>query len=276
LENCTLADNRVVGGRGGNPGSDQFDNDAPPGTGGNGLGGALQGPFVLESCTIAGNAVTGGLGGQGYSLTGAPGAAGGGGVNAPGAQSIHNSIVAGNTGSASSPDVSGTVTSQGWNLIGITNGSSGWTASDLKGSAAAPLDPKLGPVQDNGGLTPTIALLSGSPAIDQGKSSGLTTDQRGRPRSFDWPSVVNAAGGDGSDIGAFERGPPALSITRSGNQVLLSWPASELVFRLQGADTLPAGNTWASVPGNPVLSGGIYQITRNISGASKFYRLINP
>jgi hypothetical protein len=65
-------------------------------------------------------------------------------------------------------------------------------------------DPLLGPLQHNGGLTDTMALMPGSPAIDQGSSFGLTTDQRGDPRPFDFPGTPNPAGGDGSDIGAFE------------------------------------------------------------------------
>lgn len=54
----------------------------------------------------------------------------------------------------------------------------------------------LGPLQNNGGQTPTHALLPGSPAIDAGNCSfGLVThDQRGVPRPQ----------GDGCDIGAFE------------------------------------------------------------------------
>jgi hypothetical protein len=49
-------------------------------------------------------------------------------------------------------------------------------------------DPLLDPLQDNGGPTPTMALLPGSPAIGAGVSlGGITTDQRGvlgpRPRA---------------------------------------------------------------------------------------------
>jgi hypothetical protein len=43
-----------------------------------------------------------------------------------------------------------------------------------------------------------------SPAIDKGKSFGNTMDQRGYPRTIDSPIFANAAGGDGSDIGAAE------------------------------------------------------------------------
>jgi hypothetical protein len=70
-------------------------------------------------------------------------------------------------------------------------------------------DPQLGPLQSNGGLTQTMAPALGSPAIDQGKSFGLTSDQRGIVRPIDLPSIPNsaAAGADGSDVGAVELQP---------------------------------------------------------------------
>ena len=56
-------------------------------------------------------------------------------------------------------------------------------------------NPLLGPLQDNGGPTFTLALLEGSPAIDAGDNSGApATDQRGITR----PQGTNV------DIGAFE------------------------------------------------------------------------
>ena len=68
-------------------------------------------------------------------------------------------------------------------------------------------DPKLGPLADLGGPTPTHALRFDSPALDAGHSGGLTTDQRGLPRPIDEPNTSNADGGDGSDIGAYEADP---------------------------------------------------------------------
>ncbi len=64
-------------------------------------------------------------------------------------------------------------------------------------------------MKDNGGPTFTHALLSGSPAIDKGNSSGFATDQRGFTRPSNFLSVTNAHGGDGADIGAFEVQAPA-------------------------------------------------------------------
>jgi hypothetical protein len=66
--------------------------------------------------------------------------------------------------------------------------------------------PKLGPLQNNGGPTQTMALLPGSPAIDAGNPSGcrdghghlLTTDQRGYPR----PDKEDKTG---CDMGAYEK-----------------------------------------------------------------------
>jgi len=84
---------------------------------------------------------------------------------------------------------------------GLVNGVNG----DLVGTLASPTDPKLSPLQDNGGPTLTLALLPGSPALGTGACSDangapLTVDQRGLPR----PQVT------GCDIGAFENQAPTL------------------------------------------------------------------
>jgi hypothetical protein len=63
-------------------------------------------------------------------------------------------------------------------------------------------------VHDNGGSTPTHALLAGSKAIDKGSAGTNSTDQRGFPRPIDTPAITNA--GDGSDIGAYEVQPDQL------------------------------------------------------------------
>jgi len=129
---------------------------------------------------------------------------------------VKSTIIALNYGGTSDtiagPDVYGAFTSAGFNLIGKKDGSTGFSAAtDKKGTIKAPLDPKLDPLglRSNGGPTQTIALMAGSPAIDAGTGVGLTgtltKDQRGSPRTFDNTSVTNASGGDGTDIGAYER-----------------------------------------------------------------------
>ncbi|MFL6516410.1 MAG: choice-of-anchor Q domain-containing protein, partial [Chthoniobacterales bacterium] len=154
----------------------------------------------------------------------APSTAFGGGIfNVAGVVKVKSTIVALNTTfetmsapPESNPDVSGPFSSQGFNLVGKTDGSTGFTqVTDQTGTVASPLDPKIDTsLRSNGGPTNTVALLKGSPAIDKGTSQCLTcgltgilaTDQRdsGFARTFDDPAVSNPPGGDGTDIGAFE------------------------------------------------------------------------
>jgi hypothetical protein len=86
-------------------------------------------------------------------------------------------------------------------------------ATEINTSAFLPAgtDPVLDSVlRNNGGPTPTLGLLTGSPAIDAGANSavpvGLTTDQRG-------PGFPRILDGDGNgsaivDLGAFEKLDP--------------------------------------------------------------------
>jgi hypothetical protein len=109
-----------------------------------------------------------------------------------------NCIIAHNDGVG----VDGTLFSLGHNLFSDSGGivTNRKTRSDFYG-----MDPRLGPLQDNGGFTPTHALLEGSPAIDAGFANRLKEDQRGQIRKRNLPTAHN--GGDGSDIGAYEYQP---------------------------------------------------------------------
>ncbi len=115
---------------------------------------------------------------------------GGGGYSCDGkAQcALRNTIVEGN----SEGDIQGTLASTGYNLIGNSNGGSGFAPTDI-----LDVDPLLGPLQDNGGPTPTAALQPGSPAIDAGDNADAPEwDQRGPG----FPRIVNGT----IDIGSFE------------------------------------------------------------------------
>jgi len=124
----------------------------------------------------------------------------------------------------------------GGNINSITATSDGYNLSSDNSSGVLTsmtdrvnTDPVLGPLGNNGGPTFTCALLAGSPAIDRGKSFGLTTDQRGFPRPVNDPCLTNAAaGGDDSDIGAFEvqsvcTNLQITAITRESNNIRITW-----------------------------------------------------
>jgi CSLREA domain-containing protein len=161
--------------------------------GGDGGGIYNDGTLHMLNVTIAANSASANGGGSR-----------GGGINCDnGTATAKNTIIALNNGS--SPDVNGPLTSQGFNFIG--NNSSATitpTTGDQIGTPGSPKNPKLGPLQDNGGSTMTQALLAGSTAIDAGNSSGSSTDQRGLTRPADSPAIADPSGGDGSDIGAYE------------------------------------------------------------------------
>jgi hypothetical protein len=175
-------------------------------SGGGGIENRLTGAINVSNSTIVQNFANG--------LADSAGHAGGGIENfTTGTVTVKNSIIALNSDTKPAPDVSGIFSSQGFNLIGKKDGSTGFTAgTDQAGTIAVPLDPRIDTLglSDNGGPTLTVALRCGSPAIDKASRIGLNgplfSDQRGNfPRLFDDPSTVNASGGDGTDVGAFEQ-----------------------------------------------------------------------
>jgi len=136
-----------------------------------------------------------------------------GGIQNDGRTTIADSTITGNTGFGDLENindtkgtvtlsnsivslVSGPVDSLGNNLIGDASASSGWVKTDLTGTAADPLSPKLAPLGNNGGPTQTEVPLSGSPAIGAGSvaliPAGVTTDQRGLPRVVDGKVDIGA------------------------------------------------------------------------------------
>jgi hypothetical protein len=119
-----------------------------------------------------------------------------------GAVTVANSLIAANQINTGHADVGGAFTSNGGNLIGDGGSATGFTHganNDQVGNGAVRINPLLGPLANNGGPTPTHALLAGSPAINAGITAnipgGVTTDQRGT-------GFTRAIGT--VDIGAFE------------------------------------------------------------------------
>jgi CSLREA domain-containing protein len=213
ITNCTFNGNVALGGTGGSGGP--FG-----GNGGNGDGGAIYnlGTLTIKSATVNGNSGGGGAAGTG-TTNGTPGRGSNGVTADDGAATVANTIIAGNIYvNGRNDDVDGAFSSSGYNLIGNGDFSTGFNAAgDQAGTTAAPINPQLGPLQNNGGATQTMVPQSNSAALDRGFAFGLTNDQRGHARPFDDPAIANAPGGDGSDIGAVEIGSgpaPTLVVSR--------------------------------------------------------------
>jgi hypothetical protein len=109
--------------------------------------------------------------------------------------------------------------------IGINNNNLVLNNAAAPNDCGIPLltsDPLLGPLQNNGGLTQTMALLPGSPAIDAGDDANCpATDQRG----------VTRPQGSHCDIGAYEFVPTPT--VKPGIPALLSPANGALVNTLQ-------------------------------------------
>jgi hypothetical protein len=237
---------------------------------GGGLG-ANSGTTALTNCTVSGNSA--GFGGGVYNRS-----------SSAGGVAVGNTIVAGNTASTSGPDAVGTITSLGHNLIGATDGSTGWVGSDRTGTAAAPLIPLLAPPGNYGGPTQTMPLLPGSPAIDAGSSTAAPAlDQRGQGRvgavdigafeSQGFTLAGTSGGGQSTDISTAFTAPLVVTVTANnpgepvaGGRVTFTPPASGASATLSGSPaTISAAGT-ASVTATANGSAGRYTVSATASG----------
>ncbi len=223
----------------------------------------------------------------------------GGGIYNSATITVKSTIIASNfIYIGSGPDVNGTFTSSGFNLISKNDGAAASfpagnpnANNDIVGTSASAMDPKFDPnwLQDNGGPTRTIALLPGSPAIDKGTSYGLSaqlaTDQRGTgfPRTADYSTIANAnaTAGDGTDIGAFEVWTlKVTSISRLVNgHALLHGVGIPNHPHTLAASPDPDRNDFVSFP-SPVNADGTGALQYDDAGAvgltKRFYRLNYP
>ncbi|HLJ95402.1 MAG TPA: choice-of-anchor Q domain-containing protein [Gemmataceae bacterium] len=224
------------------------------------FGGAIKnygGQMTATNCTIAGNSV-------------ANSAGGGSGVENNGTTDLYNNIVANNGGA---DDLGSNGPLMGSHNL-IKDGTHG-LASPVSG------DPMLGPLQNNGGPTYTMALLPGSAALDAGSNSlvptGVTADQRGAAR------IVNGT----VDIGAFEvQSTTTVVSLQGGTQNYGSSPTlratvmqggspvtSGTVTFLDGTTTLASGLVVVAGIASTVLnnpSSGIHTIRAVYSGGTGF------
>ncbi len=263
LTNCTVSGNFAGNGGGGlenNGGTATLTNCTVSGNSATNSGGGLENNggaamLTLTNCTVSGN--TAGYYGNGGGL-----------YNKGGTATLTNTIVAGNTAgtAGTGPDASGVFTSQGNNLIGETDGSSGWVGSDLTGTIAQPLNPLLAPLGNYGGPTQTMALLPGSPAIDAGDdaaAASLTTDQRG----VGFPRIL----GSHVDIGAYEATPPdSFVVTTAADVVDANDGVTSLREAILAANADPNLTTITFAPsldGTPIVltAGGDLDVSTNVT-----------
>jgi len=225
IEQSTIASNHAIGSGGG-----IFNGD--------------QASMYLVNDTISNNAADGVGGGIATGQNGATGLAlnvtiayntasqGAGIITGGSVFSLQNVLLAKNTNQNCSTAYGGTITSNAGNL-----------SSDDTCNLTGPLDknnldPKIGQLADNGGTTQTIALETGSPAIDAGvQFLAPLVDQRGLTRGGDG----NGDGIPGVDIGAFEVIPQTQGMNLQTTQVLITATISPNIFTITQAANCRSG-----------------------------------
>jgi CSLREA domain-containing protein len=279
INSCTFAENRATGGNGG-PGTPSV---TFGGRGGAAAGGAIAsvGTLTMSNCTLTANTADGGSGGQvPQEFLGASGGDGNGGAvcNAGGALTVTNCTVNANSSSAGSSSFQSAAANASGGGIYLTSGdlrnsiiagNSTSTAADNDiGGTPTTSDhnliggnPMLEGLANNGGPTDTMALLTGSPAINAGNDA--TAPKRDQ-RSYGRKGV--------SDIGAFELGGIALhiiSVTRSGNNIVLNFNAiAGETYRLERKFNL-ASASWAAI-------GGVADLTASSTGPAQLTDTSGP
>jgi hypothetical protein len=294
--NCTFFQNEVTGGNGGN-GGDSVNgfSGGDGGDGGSGVGGGLYnaGRVSVTNCTFAESSATGGAGGMPGNgpfdaSRGSQGASHGGYIgSAAGVFTLKNSILANppsgtTTNITTTTNVVGGVTNivTATNVVTVTGVNSFGTISNggynISTDATPPFgntststnntDPLLDTaLNNNGGPTLTLALLDGSPAIDQitDPAECPEVDQRGQPRP----------NGDGCDIGAFEFGPaPPFIISQPSDQsvtagtnalfIVVAGGEEPLLFqwRFEGFDLFGETNDTLTVTNVQAIDAGHYDV----------------
>jgi hypothetical protein len=237
ITNSTLSGNVAQGGLAGAPRGVAASN-------GQGLGGAVfnhNGTLTLLDSTISGN--TAAQGGRGvYSL--------GDGSGQTATAVITNTIIG--QADTSVTDFVGQTINGG---TGTTSGGSDLirTQSGFSGTITSTADPFVVPLGNDGGPTPTMALLPGSPALDAGDNAlipaGVTTDQRGAPRIFN--GTV--------DIGAYERQatPPVTITWANPADIVYGTPLSST--QLDATADVPGSFAYTPAAGT-VLGGGTHTL----------------
>jgi hypothetical protein len=289
LVNDTLWSNIAVGGAGGQggEGGEAFygvgGSGGNGGTGGSGVGGSFAGQggsLLAWNVTAASNSAAGGAGGAGgpgyVGYPDSPGSAGSAGSPGTGQGdcvgglggivTLKNSIFS--PKAHTDTNIFGSVTDAG-NNISFDNQHSLTNSSSFNG-----INPRLAPLGNYGGPTPTMALLTGSPAINAADVTDFpATDQRGIPRPV----------GPAPDIGAVEFSPSdaqyspvvlmLLGYTNNLLQLAFTGTNGE-TYRIEGtADFVH----WISVSTNIMGASGYQEtVVSTTNPPAQFFRAVSP
>ena len=68
---------------------------------------------------------------------------------------------------------------------------------------------------------------------------------------------------------------PTISASRSGGNIVLSWPASDFNFAVQAKSSLTSGPAWTTLTNAPAIVGTNWQMTLPSTNTARFFKLIH-
>ncbi|MBX7102441.1 MAG: hypothetical protein K1X57_00065 [Gemmataceae bacterium] len=212
---------------------------------------SFTGNLLIENSTIAYNTASSGRGGGVTTFN----------TGTAGTVTLLSSIVSNNVNSFA-PEL-GAPAKINFSLIGNSTG----LAFNTGGSNRLDVDPLLLPLANNGGTTQTHRLPANSPAVNFGSNTGgLTTDQRGGPRTVGI-----------TDIGAYETNPVSVTsvvINNGATQrsrvttLRVNLSTATTFANLSNAFTLTRVSDSATVTLNAVLDGSGTFVTLTFTGGA--------
>jgi CSLREA domain-containing protein len=249
LTNCTLTNNSTTS------------------TTGGGINSYASGQVTLTNCTLSGNSARyrgGAIGNEATltlnncTLSGNSAAEGGADLYnwEDGTATLNNSILANSLAGANLYQKDNSTLNGSRNVIESLSIVAG--TNNLTGTITD--DPLLGPLQNNGGQTMTVALLPGSPAINGGNNAlipaGVTTDQRG-------PGFLRVFGGT-VDIGAFEADGERMTTTAINAPDITYGADGVVTITVSSQAGIPTGNVELTVDGGTPITQAL------VGGSSVF------
>ena len=301
IQSCTISNNSSTGSNSGGAGylngTVVIEDSTITGNSTELNGAALQLPYghittTIRNCTFYDNSATGKGGAiriragvaNVYNSTIAGNTAGsyGGGILVESGTTVnlYSTIVAGNNGSGSHDEISnsGTVNADDCLIQGATSGTISQTGTTATLLGQDPLLDSTG-LQDNGGPTQTLALQTGSSAINQGNNDqGFANDQRG--------TGFARHSGAATDVGAYELDlePPTSTLDNAPDvgpalpDDVYDVTVTHTAATLLDVSTIDVNDLSISGPGGTLTNTSVVSITPNSNAASiqVVYRFTPP
>jgi len=118
-----------------------------------------------------------------------------------------------------------------------------------------------------------MAATARSPSAEQATAAGVAVSSAAAPAATTGEAAPRAPGPAAAVARA---AAPVLRATRSGANVIISWPASASGYAVQSTENLGANAAWTTVSEPIFQTPEEYTVTVPAAKAKQFFRLVQP